>query len=117
MQNETERSPTTLFERYIFLEELIGRKAEIKESVEREDQLDLLLDYEQCVISELAEQTSRDVNDLKRKIRIFFTETDFLGRSGTPKKPIEHLADSILADLNTLILNANRPPKLIVQSA
>jgi len=96
------KTASNLFERYQLIEELIGMNARFEESHSVDTQIELLLECEQQIIAQLAEQLSANIDDLKRKIKILFAETDLLGTAGCPNRPIEKLASSILKDLESL---------------
>jgi len=112
MLTQPDKSPSSLFQLYSFIEQLIEMNAKYGESDEIEDQIDFLLCSEQSIISELADSASNSIVDLKHKISVLFGESGMCGRPADTKTPMERLAQSVLRDLERMTVVNNIPVRL-----
>ena len=112
MLTQPNKTPSSLFQLYSFIEQLIEMNAKYAESDDIEDQIDFLLTSEQNIISELADSASSSIIDLKHKISILFSESGICGRPGDTKIPMERLALSVLRDLDRMTIVDKIPARL-----
>lgn len=97
-----EKNPTSLHQLYLLIEQLIQMTSGYGESESVDQQIDLLLNSEQDIISQLADARANSMSDLKHKISILFGETGICGHAGQSALPIEQLAQSVLTDLDRM---------------
>ena len=105
------KTATSLFERYQFLEELIGLKAKSTETVQHEDQLDQLLEYEQQIIADSKNMTIDMIQIRALRVAVAISDSGSFASAGRqlklPRATISRIVGQIEEQTGTRLFRRN----------